>query len=166
MKKKVNVFCMRPFAIGHSSFAGRCFHIILDTKGILTCLENKAKVTEILADGRRVLLDFGNFDADNGPTGIDQKNAVTEDDVMAQQEPIIETITEEKARRHEEEVIEATAETNENNATPYRIEQIKPEVKKPEANPVVEETPAPKDEKKDDSNKNQDSSKNNNNKKK
>ena len=166
MKKKVDVFCMRPFAIGHSSFAGRCFHIILDTKGILTCLENKAKVTEILADGRRVLLDFGNFDADNGPTGIDQKNAVTEDDVMAQQEPIIETITEEKARRHEEEVIEATAETNENNATPSRIEQIKPEVKKPEVKPVVEETPALKDEKKDDSNKNQDSSKNNNNKKK
>ena len=75
MKKRVNVYCNTPFVIGPAAFAGACENIVLEVNNIGTCIMNKAKVVEILADGTLVPLDFTNFDKDNG------KSDVTENDV-------------------------------------------------------------------------------------
>lgn len=100
MKKIVDVVCDQPFAIGYSSFAGICKEIVLDTDAILKCLENKAKVAEVLADGTRVPLHFGNFDSDNGPSAV-AKDAVLETDVEGQVPVKVEVITGASAKKHE-----------------------------------------------------------------
>lgn len=92
MKKIVDVTCDQPFVIGYSSFAGICKEIVLDTDAILKCLENKAKVAEVLANGARVPLHFGNFDSDNGPSAVTQ-DAVLETDVEGQPPVNVEVIT-------------------------------------------------------------------------
>jgi hypothetical protein len=92
MKKLVDVRCYRPFRIGHSSFAGICKGIVLDTNGILICLENKAKVSEILSNGTTVPLDFSNYDQVNDGT-VNVSNKPVENDVHAHVEPVVEDIT-------------------------------------------------------------------------
>lgn len=92
MKKIVDVTCDQPFVIGYSSFAGICKEIVLDTDAILKCLENKAKVAEVLANGARVPLHFGNFDSDNGPSAVTQ-DAVLETDVEGRPPVNVEVIT-------------------------------------------------------------------------
>lgn len=66
MKKKVDVYCGRAFSIGLASFAGKCINIILDTDAIRMCILNKARVWELTSDGKRIPLDFTNYDKDNG----------------------------------------------------------------------------------------------------
>ena len=61
-KKKVDVRVTRPFNIGFAAFAGFCPNIILSLQDIVTCLENKAYVSEVLKNGTRRSLDFSNYD--------------------------------------------------------------------------------------------------------
>lgn len=61
-KKKVDVRVTRPFNIGFAAFAGFCPNIVLSLKDIVTCLENKAYVSEVLRNGTRRPLDFANYD--------------------------------------------------------------------------------------------------------
>lgn len=74
MKKRVSVFCGAAFQIGLANFAGACENIILDSHDIATCLMNKAKVVEILADGSKVILDFTNYDTDNGKSDVTEES--------------------------------------------------------------------------------------------
>lgn len=137
MKKRVNVYCNTPFVIGPAAFAGACENIVLEVNNIGTCIMNKAKVVEILADGTLVPLDFTNFDKDNG------KSDVTENDV-----PITDK------RKHSRPVIEVVDAVKEVKPTP--IEVVPPATTKEEvvaekesevavkdsAEPVAETAPA------------------------
>lgn len=118
MKKRVNVYCNTPFVIGPAAFAGACENIVLEVNNIGTCIMNKAKVVEILADGTLVPLDFTNFDKDNG------KSDVTENDV-----PITDK------RKHSRPVIEVVDAVKEVKPT----EAVPPATTKEEA--VVEKEP-------------------------
>lgn len=102
MNKLVNVYCMRPFSIGYSSFAGVCKKIVLDTDGIRICLENKARVEEVLNDGKLVPLSFANFEAYNGKPAANVESAVTVDDVLNYKEPVVETIKPKKPEKKED----------------------------------------------------------------
>ena len=70
IKKKVDVHCYRPFKLGITRFAGYCNGIILDADAISICLQNKAMVSEVLKNGKRVQLDFSNYNKKN-PMGYD-----------------------------------------------------------------------------------------------
>ena len=120
MKKRVNVYCNTPFVIGPAAFAGACENIVLEVNNIGTCIMNKAKVVEILADGTLVPLDFTNFDKDNG------KSDVTENDV-----PITDK------RKHSRPVIEVVDAVKEVKTT--RAEVVPPTTTKEEV--VAEKEP-------------------------
>ena len=136
MKKRVNVYCNTPFVIGPAAFAGACENIVLEVNNIGTCIMNKAKVVEVLADGTLVPLDFTNFDKDNG------KSDVTENDV-----PITDK------RKHSRPVIEVVDAVKEVKPTPTEVvpptttkEEVvaekEPEVAvKDSAEPVAETAP-------------------------
>ena len=70
LKKKVDVECAGPFKIGIATFRGNCNNIILDEDAILQCLYNKARVKEVLKNGKRVPLGFDNYNVQN-PMGFD-----------------------------------------------------------------------------------------------
>ena len=78
MKKKVDVFCAKPFTIGPANFAGRCLGIILDVETIRICLFNKALVWELTNDGKRIALDLSNYRKDNG--GVVESDRTTAND--------------------------------------------------------------------------------------
>jgi len=78
-KKKVTVTCHTPFRIGQIPYSGICRNLTLTIKDISTCLENKAKVVEILSNGKEVPLNFANYDTYNGPSDVDDNSkALTE----------------------------------------------------------------------------------------
>lgn len=77
IKKKVDVVCYRPFKLGIANFSGSCNNITLDADSIKICLENKAMVSEVLKNGKRVPLDFGNYNKKN-PMGYDIDGAFTD----------------------------------------------------------------------------------------
>jgi hypothetical protein len=77
IKKKVDVVCYRPFKLGIANFSGSCNNITLDADSIKICLENKAMVSEVLKNGKRVPLDFSNFNKKN-PMGYDIDSAFTD----------------------------------------------------------------------------------------
>lgn len=77
IKKKVDVHCYRPFKLGIARFAGYCNGIILDADAISICLQNKAMVNEVLKNGKRVPLDFSNYNQPN-PMGYDVESEQTE----------------------------------------------------------------------------------------
>jgi hypothetical protein len=77
IKKKVDVVCYRPFKLGIANFSGSCNNITLDADSIKICLENKAMVSEVLKNGKRVPLDFSNFNKKN-PMGYDIDGAFTD----------------------------------------------------------------------------------------
>lgn len=77
IKKKVDVVCYRPFKLGIANFSGSCNNITLDADSIQICLENKAMVSEVLKNGKRVPLDFSNFNKKN-PMGYDIDSPITE----------------------------------------------------------------------------------------
>ena len=91
MKKRVNVYCNTPFVIGPAAFAGSCENIVLEVNNIGTCIMNKAKVVEILADGTLVPLDFTNFDKDNGKSDVTE-NDVPITDKRKHSRPVIEVV--------------------------------------------------------------------------
>ena len=91
MKKRVNVYCNTPFVIGPAAFAGACENIVLEVNNIGTCIMNKAKVVEILADGTLVPLDFTNFDKDNGKSDVTE-NDVPITDKRKHSRPVIEVV--------------------------------------------------------------------------
>lgn len=78
IKKKVDVVCYRPFKLGIGNFSGTCNNITLDADAIQICLENKAMVNEVLKNGKRVPLDFSNFNKKN-PMGFDIEHDMTDD---------------------------------------------------------------------------------------
>ena len=129
MKKIVDVTCDQPFAVGYGSFAGIYKEIVLDTGAILKCLENKAKVAEVLADGTRVPLHFGNFDEDNGPSAV-AKDAVLETDAESRPPVKVEVVTAASAKKHEavEEVTEVVNEAPEIEVIEGEKEDTSPKV--------------------------------------
>lgn len=129
MKKIVDVTCDQPFAMGYSSFAGIYKEIVLDTDAILKCLENKAKVAEVLADGTRVPLHFGNFDEDNGPSAV-AKDAILETDAESRPPVKVEVVTTASAKKHEavEEVTEVVNEAPEIEVIEGEKEDTSPKV--------------------------------------
>ena len=135
MKKIVDVTCDQPFVIGYSSFAGICKEIVLDTDAILKCLENKAKVAEVLANGARVPLHFGNFDSDNGPSAVTQ-DAILETDVEGRPPVNVEVIT---SAAKKDGVAPEVIEVNNNGVEVIKGEEVAEQPK------VVEENVEPLD---------------------
>ena len=107
MKKRVNVYCNTPFVIGPAAFAGSCENIVLEVNNIGTCIMNKAKVVEILADGTLVPLDFTNFDKDNGKSDVTE-NDVPITDKRKHSRPVIEVVDAVKEVKPTEVVTPAT----------------------------------------------------------
>ena len=107
MKKRVNVYCNTPFVIGPAAFAGSCENIVLEVNNIGTCIMNKAKVVEILADGTLVPLDFTNFDKDNGKSDVTE-NDVPITDKRKHSRPVIEVVDAVKEVKPAEVVTPAT----------------------------------------------------------
>ena len=107
MKKRVNVYCNTPFVIGPAAFAGACENIVLEVNNIGTCIMNKAKVVEILADGTLVPLDFTNFDKDNGKSDVTE-NDVPITDKRKHSRPVIEVVDAVKEVKPTEVVTTAT----------------------------------------------------------
>lgn len=83
--KLVTVRPSRPFRIGHASFTSVANKIPLSVATINYCLQEKAFVTEHLAGGKEVQLDFNNYNTDNGPTALskDATEYVRDNKVMA-----------------------------------------------------------------------------------
>ena len=68
--KLVTVRPNRAFRIGNGTFTSVVNKIPLSIASINHCLEEKAFVTEHLAGGREVPLDFANYNQDNGPSAV------------------------------------------------------------------------------------------------
>ena len=79
--KLVTVRPARPFRIGNGLFTSTVTKVALSVATINNCLQEKAFVTEHLAGGREVPLDFNNYNQDNGPTIIspDAKEFIQDD---------------------------------------------------------------------------------------
>ena len=75
-KKKVTVTCNTPFRIGQIPYSGVCRNLTLSIEDISKCLENKARVVEILSNGKEVALNFANYDTYNGPSDVDENSVV------------------------------------------------------------------------------------------
>ena len=68
--KLVTVRPSRPFRIGHALFTSVANKIPLSVATINYCLQEKAFVTEHIAGGKDVPLDFTNYNTDNGPSAL------------------------------------------------------------------------------------------------
>lgn len=68
--KLVTVKPARPFRLGAAHFTSVVQNIILSCGSISYCLQEKALVTENLANGKQVALDFTNYNTDNGPSAV------------------------------------------------------------------------------------------------
>ena len=135
MKKRVNVYCNTPFVIGPAAFAGACENIVLEVNNIGTCIMNKAKVVEILADGTLVPLDFTNFDKDNGKSDVTE-NDVPITDKRKHSRPVIEVVDAVKEVKPAEVVPPATTKEE-------AVVEKEPEVSvENSAEPVAETAPA------------------------
>ena len=135
MKKRVNVYCNTPFVIGPAAFAGACENIVLEVNNIGTCIMNKAKVVEILADGTLVPLDFTNFDKDNGKSDVTE-NDVPITDKRKHSRPVIEVVDAVKEVKSTEVVPPATTKEE-------AVTEKEPEVVvENSAEPVAETAPA------------------------
>lgn len=135
MKKRVNVYCNTPFVIGPAAFAGACENIVLEVNNIGTCIMNKAKVVEILADGTLVPLDFTNFDKDNGKSDVTE-NDVPITDKRKHSRPVIEVVDAVKEVKPTEVVPQTTTKEE-------VVAEKEPEVAvKDSAEPVAETAPA------------------------
>lgn len=135
MKKRVNVYCNTPFVIGPAAFAGACENIVLEVNNIGTCIMNKAKVVEVLADGTLVPLDFTNFDKDNGKSDVTE-NDVPITDKRKHSRPVIEVVDAVKEVKPTEVVPPAPAKEE-------VVAEKEPEVAvKDSTEPVAETAPA------------------------
>ena len=135
MKKRVNVYCNTPFVIGPAAFAGSCENIVLEVNNIGTCIMNKAKVVEILADGTLVPLDFTNFDKDNGKSDVTE-NDVPITDKRKHSRPVIEVVDAVKEVKPTEVVTPATTKEE------AVVEKESEVVVENSAEPVAETAPA------------------------
>ena len=135
MKKRVNVYCNTPFVIGPAAFAGSCENIVLEVNNIGTCIMNKAKVVEILADGTLVPLDFTNFDKDNGKSDVTE-NDVPITDKRKHSRPVIEVVDAVKEDKPTEVVPPATTKEE------VVAEKEQEVAVKDSAEPVAETAPA------------------------
>lgn len=134
MKKRVNVYCNTPFVIGPAAFAGACENIVLEVNNIGTCIMNKAKVVEVLADGTLVPLDFTNFDKDNGKSDVTE-NDVPITDKRKHSRPVIEVVDAVKEVKPTEVVAQTTTKEE-------VVAEKEPEVAvKDSAEPVAETAP-------------------------
>lgn len=68
--KLVTVRPARPFRLKAANFTSLVQNIILSCESISYCLQEKALVTENLANGKQVPLDFTNYNTDNGPSAV------------------------------------------------------------------------------------------------
>jgi hypothetical protein len=157
MKKNVDIQCYRPFHYNKAHFAGFCHNIIVDTRTICVALENKAKVTELCADGSKVALGFDNYDKDNG--GVVPEDTRTEDETDTSNIYTVTSITPNGNAFKEETKIRGTKTINvtkiKEEAKPaekveVKKEEEKVEVKKEEKKvEVKEEKPSKMDTKAD-----------------
>ncbi len=162
MKKNVDIQCYRPFHYNKAHFAGFCHNIIVDTRTICIALENKAKVTELCADGSKVALGFDNYDKDNG--GVVPEDTRTEDETDTSNIYTVTSITPNGNAFKEETKVRGTKTINVTKIN----EEVKPaekvEVKKEEAKAEVKaENPAKTDTKADTKAANNNSKQQNNN---
>ena len=148
MKKNVDIQCYRPFHYNKAHFAGFCHNIIVDTRTICVALENKAKVTELCADGSKVALGFDNYDKDNG--GVGPEDTRTEDEPDTANIYTVTSITPNGNAFKEETTIRGTKTINitdiNEEAKPAEKVEVKKEEEKVE---VKEEKPAKTDTKAD-----------------
>lgn len=157
MKKTVDIQCYRPFHYNKAHFAGFCHNIIVDTRTICVALENKAKVTELCADGSKVALGFDNYDKDNG--GVVPEDTRTEDETDTSNIYTVTSITPNGNAFKEETKIRGTKTINVTKIKEEAKPAEKVEVKKEE---VKEEKPSKMDTKADDKAANNNSKQQNN----
>ena len=149
MKKNVDIQCYRPFHYNKAHFAGFCHNIIVDTRTICVALENKAKVTELCADGAKVALGFDNYDKDNG--GVVPEDTRTEDETDTSNIYTVTSITPNGNAFKEETKIHGTKTINVTKIKEEAKPAEKAEVKKEEEEKVEvkAEKPAKTDTKAD-----------------
>lgn len=112
MTKRVNVYAQVAVRNVTPPICGTCKDIIMTTGDILKCLCKRARVEEILPDGKTVRLNMSNYYIDNG-AGLDASKCVTKE-VKKVEEParfkvpvapkaqVVETKTVEKPKTLEE----------------------------------------------------------------
>lgn len=162
MKKNVDIQCYRPFHYNKAHFAGFCHNIIVDTRTICVALENKAKVTELCADGSKVALGFDNYDKDNG--GVVPEDTRTEDETDTSNIYTVTSITPNGNAFKEETKIHGTKTINVTKIKEEAKLAEKVEVKKEEEKvEVKEEKPSKTDTKADAKTTNNNSKQQNNN---
>lgn len=161
MKKNVDIQCYRPFHYNKAHFAGFCHNIIVDTRTICIALENKAKVTELCADGSKVALGFDNYDKDNG--GVVPEDTRTEDETDTSNIYTVTSITPNGNAFKEETKVRGTKTINVTKINEESKPAEKVEVKKEEKAEVKAEKPAKMDTKADAKTANNNSKQQNNN---
>lgn len=162
MKKNVDIQCYRPFHYNKAHFAGFCHNIIVDTRTICIALENKAKVTELCADGSKVALGFDNYDKDNG--GVVPEDTRTEDETDTSNIYTVTSITPNGNAFKEETKVHGTKTINVTKIKEEPKPAEKVEVKKEEEKAEVKaEKPAKTDTKADAKTANNNSKQQNNN---
>ena len=142
MKKNVDIQCYRPFHYNKAHFAGFCHNIIVDTRTICIALENKAKVTELCADGSKVALGFDNYDKDNG--GVVPEDTRTEDETDTSNIYTVTSITPNGNAFKEETKVRGTKTINVTKINEAAKPAEKVEVKKEEAKVEVKAEKAAK----------------------
>lgn len=90
MKKLVNVYADKPFKMNNAMFCGLHRELVLDTKQIQACIEHKARVEEVLKNGRIIPLGFDNFDQVNGISSVNDETPDSLTDRI--KEPKVEVI--------------------------------------------------------------------------
>ena len=130
MEKRVNVYAGAPVVAIKYPITGTVRNILLSTDEIRKCIFAKAKVEEILPNGRTVRLDFTNYDKVNTEANSNsmvkntpiQKTVFPEEAIKAAQEAeAAKAATEEKA---EEAPVEEVAEVEEAEETSEEAEVV------------------------------------------
>ena len=86
MTKRVNVYAQVAIRTITPPIYGTCKDIIMTTGDILKCICKRARVEEILPDGRTVRLNLRNYYTDNG-AGLDAKANVKKEEKNPEAQP-------------------------------------------------------------------------------
>lgn len=78
MTKRVNVYAQVAVRNVTPPIYGTCKNIVMTTGDILKCLCKRARVEEILPDGKTIRLNMSNYYTDNG-AGLDASKSVTKE---------------------------------------------------------------------------------------
>lgn len=133
--KTVNIFAGAPIDCGFAvPFIGRIMYKQMTVKDILRCIQARAKVEEVLPNGKTVKLGYSNYNTDNTVTEVKKEIIPTLTPIPIKKAKPISSTNNSVQNKKETPIAESTTAPIESTA----IKEANEEVKQTE--PVKEET--------------------------